>query len=821
MTLLETALTLHREGYTPLPIKPDGTKSPAVRWTPYIDTQPTIAEVTGWFTRIEADGIGVIAGAASGNLEMFEAEGRAIHLIPQLAQLMTDHDAAELWALINSGWVEITPNAGMHWHYRVSDGPARRNTKLARRPATDTELADKPDEKIKVLFETRGQGGFTVLAPSNGRTHPTGKGWRRVHGGPDTCPVITSEQRDLLYAVTSLLDETPTEPEPAYREPGPVPAVGGLRPGDDYNARASWDDILGSRGWEKQPRPGFVAWRRPGKTDPGISATTGRNEHDRLYVFSSSTEFDTEKPYSKFAAYALLEHGGNYADAARALRRAGYGPEPGNVVPLTQLIAGVRPVTGQLATVTSLPAPNPAPPTARTLDRSDDGNALRLVDTYGDRIRYCPDRSRWLIWDGVRWHWQESGGGAIRELAKHIARSLPDTDSSALTHKRRSLGAVGTSAMLVQAATDQRITIRIGELDAHPWELNTPAGILDLRTGELMPADPTRLHTRTTLCPVDPDADMSRWEAFLADTFGHDAALISYLQRLVGYSAIGLVGPHVLPFCHGSGGNGKGVFLESVQKVLHDYATAAPAGFLMATAYASHETEIARLAGARMVICSEVNEDDRFDEAKVKQLTGGDTLTARFMRQDHFTFVPTHQLWLMGNSQPAVRSGGRAFWRRLRLIPFEQEVPDEKLVDDLQGIMAREHGPALLAWIVAGAVEYAKNGLQEPASVKSATAEYAHDQDTVARFLEERCILGGGQAVLLKASIVRAAYERWCVDVGEQPVTTKAFGLALRRRGVDFTRSKTSRFYVGITLVGDENASPDGDADDRDGGRYR
>jgi putative DNA primase/helicase len=224
-----------------------------------------------------------------------------------------------------------------------------------------------------------------------------------------------------------------------------------------------------------------------------------------------------------------------------------------------------------------------------------------------------------------------------------------------------------------------------------------------------------------------------------------------------------------------------------------------------------------------MVLCSEVNEEDHFDEAKIKQLTGGDTLTARFMHQDHFTFTPTHQLWLMGNHRPTVKSGGHSFWRRLRLIEFNREVPENKIIDDLQGILATNHGPALLNWIIAGAVAYHQGGLQEPQSVKAATASYAHDQDTVARFLEEVCHLGGGELVQIKVSIVRAAYDRWCLEVGEQPVTPKAFGTALSRAGVDSKRTKSARFYMGITLLtDDENASPDEPTDDEpDDGWYR
>ena len=810
--LVDIALVWHAAGYAPLPIKPDGSKSPAVKWTNYTTQQPTEAEVRRWFTSTDTDGLGLVCGAASGGLEMLEVEGRAIALATELRELMSDNGFGELWARINSGYVEGTPSGGLHWYYRV-EGEARRNTKLARRPATADELAEKPGEKIKVLIETRGQGGFTVIAPSAGRTHPTGGAWTTFLGSHTTIPTITVEERDAVHAVASLLDAMPAVDAPAPsagqpRDPNKV------RPGDDYNQRATWDEILTPRGWTKGKPLGRDAygWTRPGKElRDGISATTNtRNGADRLYVFSTSTEFESEKPYTKFAAYTLLEHGGDYSAAAKALASEGYGEEPHRTVTSFEDIIGT---TGNLATVHPI-EPKQAPQLAsvpeRTLSHSDDANALALIDDYGHLLRHCSDRGRWYAWDGHVWQECPRSTGVAREYAKRVARALPESDKAEIAHKKRTLSAVGISAMLTQAATDNRITVTYDELDAHPWELNTPSGIVDLRTGNLMPADPAKLHTRSTTASPDPDADPGPWLAFLLDTFNGDQSLIAYLQRLVGYSAVGIVGPHILPFCVGSGGNGKGVFLEAVGKVLGGYATTAPAGFLMAKTHSSHETEIARLSGARMVLCSEVNEEDHFDEAKVKQLTGGDTLTARFMHQDHFTFSPTHQLWLMGNYRPTVKSGGRSFWRRLRLIPFTKEVPPEKIVDDLQNILATEHGPALLNWIIEGAVAYHRDGLQEPESVKAATAEYAHDQDTVTRFLEEACMIGGPHSILVKVSTVRDAYERWCTEAGEQPVTAKAFGIALGRAGVPSTRSKSARFYQGITLLEtEENASSD------------
>lgn len=836
MTILATALDWHAHGYTPLPTKADGSKAPAVTWKQHQGEQADEQHVRRWFAS-DPDGLGLVTGAAG--LEMFELEGRAVTegLLDDLARLMADNGYGDLWQRINSGYLEITPSGGFHWLYRVPT--PRPNTKIARRPATPDELATHQraertkaeqiedagqraarlarvdamtvDRLPQVLIETRGEGGFTVVAPSAGRTHPTGSPWVSIKGGPATVPDITDDERDALYAIANMLDRMPTT-EPEATSGGT--SVDGVRPGDDFNGKATWDDILVPHGWQRVKKIGAGwGWVRPGKDKrDGISATTGTSADgvDRLYVFSTSTEFETERPYSKFAAHTLLEHDGDFTAAARQLGSAGYGEEKHRPV---GNIADLIGTSGNLATVTKLePRPALAVVPEHTLAHSDDANALSLVDRYGHILRHCSDRGRWYAWDGHVWAECPRAAGPAREYAKRIARALPENDRKDVDHKKRSLSAIGISAMLTQAASDSRVSVPYTALDAHPWDLNTPGGIVDLRTGILGPSDPTRLHTRSTLCTPDFDADRTVWLKFLDTTFNGDRQLIDYLQRLVGYSAVGEVHAHVLPYCHGSGGNGKGVFLEACVKVLGGYATTAPAGFLMAKMNPGHETEVARLAGARMVLCSEVNDDDRFDEARVKLLTGGDTLTARFMQQDHFTFTPTHHLWAMGNHQPHVRAGGRAFWRRLRLIPFLHEVPAEDVIDDLQGIIASQHGAAVLAWIVEGAVAYHRHGLQEPDVVKAATGEYAHDQDTVTRFLDEMCRIGGGEYVTIKVGIVRSAYENWCAETGDEPVSAKAFGMALRRHGIESKRTKTARMYVGLAMLGDEeNASPSDD----------
>lgn len=331
-SLVAKARELYALGYMPLPIERD--KRPCVRWKDYTTERAPESMVYDWFGR-DIDGIGVVCGAASGQLEMLELEGRAVNEIglEQLAQAMADNGAGEVWQRLTAGWVERSPSGGIHWHLRV-DGQALGNTRLASRPSA-------PGAPGQVLIETRGQGGFTVVAPSGGRAHPTGGAWTPIAGGPSTVPTLTTDERDLVYGVCSLFDAAPVKP--VEMVPVDVSREGAL-PGDDFNTRATWDEILAPEGWQVHHSDGHTTyWTRPGKSiAEGSSATTGHSTDgaDRLYVFSTSTAFDANRPYSKFAAFALLHHGGDYASAARDLASRGYGKRtdtPGTLTPVPAL----------------------------------------------------------------------------------------------------------------------------------------------------------------------------------------------------------------------------------------------------------------------------------------------------------------------------------------------------------------------------------------------------------------------------------------------------------------------------------------------------
>lgn len=801
-TIHDTARELADAGYHPIPITTDGSKRPALHsWKRYLTEAPTALEIDQWFTDDNAHDLGAVTGP-NGHI-MLELEGRAAHHLPALRDLATDTGLADLWQRVTTGWLEQSPSGGIHLHIRLDADTIPGNTKLAR------------DTDGLVLAETRGTGGQSVVAPS--RHHPSGRPWVRLAGRPATAAVLTLDEYDAFCALLRTLDEQPEQARTATPVT-PHDPTAGTTPGDDYENKTDWADILVPHGWTLISTRGRTRyWLRPGKDrGQGISATTGHaDDRDRLYVFTSSTNFTPETPYTKLGALAVLEHGGDHSAAARALAARGFGQQPREttlrlVHPTTDDLRGlIAPTSATPRTdgATALaPAPDHQPVATVTEHRmtlTDVGNAQLLVAKHGHHIRHVARRGEWLTWDGHRWKFDDLG--TVHEHAKNTILDIdPGDDNNAAKHRTRSLSRRAVEAMVALARTDPAVAVLPDQLDAHPYHLCTPGGVVDLRTGTLTPADPTDLHTRSTLLAPDPTCPTPRWDAFLDQTFQGRTELIEFVQRLAGYSSLGVVTRHVLPFLLGPGGNGKSVFLDVLRALLGDYAATTPAKFLMA-GITQHETEIARLSGLRLVISSEVNEEDRFDEAKVKLLTGGDALTARFMHQNHFTFKPTHTLWLMGNHQPRVSAGGDSFWRRLRLVPFEHTVPTDQRVDGLDELLVTEEGPGILAWIVTGATKAVAGGLAEPDVVMAATQVYAAEEDHLARFVEDRIHLGGGPVARENTAAVRKAYEAWCREQGERVLSPQAFGRELRTRfNIEQVRSHGARFYTGLSLLADE-----------------
>lgn len=863
--VLAAALAWHAAGACVLPVRTDGTKAPYVgSWTEFYGEgrreRPGVDQLHRWFGHGRPGGstlgLGILTGSASvmrtssgeaAPIEMLEFEGRAMHRLDEVEQLARDSGLGDLWDRVTrDGYTEGTPSGGVHLIYAVAVPPGTSavgtvagNRKLAHRPTTPDELAADPKTKRLALAETRGEGGFVVIAPTgtgdSASCHDSGRPWVVYTGGPNAIPLVTPEERDALHVLASTLDEMP-EPEPA-RPARPIsqPAAGPgeVSPLDDYEARTDWADILEPEGWAlvRQFSSGMRYWRRPGKEGgQDVSATTGRDPaRDRLYVFSTSTEFEAERPYTKPGAYAVLHHGGDHSAAAGALRKAGYGSPRDRPAPPVAPVPPPAPAggtDGNLATVHQLPAPGagsavPDGPlgaggTVSTLHHTDDFNALRLVATHGSEIRRVLDMGRWHRWDGVRWR-PDADEAAVRELAKGLARRLPQGDKDDRLFKRNSLSAAGLSSAIRVAASDPRVSVLAEQLDAHPYLLNTPDGVLDLRTGELAPHDADLLLTRATAHGVHTGAPCPRWEAFLDETFDGDAEMIGYLQRLAGLMLIGDVREHILPVLYGTGANGKGVTLLVFQALLgaHEsggYALSAPDGFLTVGPAPSHPTEVARLRGARLVIASEQTSGRRFDEARVKRLTGGDMLTGRFMRGDFFDFRPSHLIVVATNHLPEVREGGPSFWRRARLIPFAHVVPEDRRDPELHNRLVEAEGPAILGWMAAGAASVIAGGLADPAQVKAATEEYRISEDSLASFIRDECFTG--PAWHCKISDFTHRYAAHCRDMGVEPPTAKSVTMRLTSEfGVESTRMPDrtrARIYRGIGLQDVPDAT-DGD----------
>lgn len=315
--VLKAAFDFHTAGFSVIPARVDGSKAPVGAWKTYCEEQAPIEQVLDWF-KDGHSGMGVVTGF--NNLECLEVEGRAVasNLHIEAKEIADASGLGDIWEKINSGYCEQSPSGGIHWLYRISNPPETfpGNTKIASRPgANDT---------VEVLVETRSRNGFIITAPSNGETHPSGRPWQLLQGSPSTIPTLTMDERNALHSVFRALDQMPIKEAIAETLGQTLQTSSGDKPGDDYNQRASWDEILD--GWKRiyKKSTGEWMWRRPGK-DLGVSASTAYNDSDNLFVFTTSTSFEAGVPYSKFAAFAHLNFNGDYSAAARELKKLGYG----------------------------------------------------------------------------------------------------------------------------------------------------------------------------------------------------------------------------------------------------------------------------------------------------------------------------------------------------------------------------------------------------------------------------------------------------------------------------------------------------------------
>jgi putative DNA primase/helicase len=434
---------------------------------------------------------------------------------------------------------------------------------------------------------------------------------------------------------------------------------------------------------------------------------------------------------------------------------------------------------------------------------TDTGNAYRLVACHGAELRFCHAWGKWLTFTGKRWEVDQRGlvvtwaKDAVRSMYREAAATSDTDQATALVKWAVDSESVGKLEAMMTLAKNE-IPISPDELDLDPWLFNTVTGTIDLRTGEMNPHDPSDFITKISPVPYDEDARCDTWEAFL-NTIIPDESLLTFLQNAIGYSLTGDVSEQVLFFLYGLGANGKSTFLNAILGILSTFAKQAAPGLLMVKKGESHPTEIADLAGVRFLTTVEVTEGKELAETLVKQITGGDPIRARRMREDFWTFMPSHKIWLAANHKPVIKGTDYAIWRRVRLIPFDVVIPVEKR-DPMLGEKLKIEYPGILAWAVRGCLTWQRKGLGVPEIVVRATDSYQKEMDVLAGFLADCCVIDVN-AHVSKGALYKE-YRSWCESNGEHYETQRSLSGRIIERGFDeFRATGGVRSWIGIGLA--------------------
>lgn len=460
--------------------------------------------------------------------------------------------------------------------------------------------------------------------------------------------------------------------------------------------------------------------------------------------------------------------------------------------------------------------PNARAEVLRGLALTDYGNAQRLVKLHGQDLRHCYEFGHWLTWSGTHWATdlaaaEQRAKDAVMKLYDEV-RTLTDPDDreALLEHAQHSESVTRIAAMLNLARSEPGIPVRPDDLDRDTWLLNCLNGTIDLRTGELRPHRREDLITKVVPVAFSPMAECRSWRVFLERIMGGSDDLITFLRRAVGYALTGSTSERCIFILHGTGKNGKSVFIEAVRMLLGDgYAARTPTQTLMTKRGDAIPNDVARLKGARFVSASETAEGRTLDEAAVKDMTGGDRVAARFMRAEWFEYAPQFKLFLSTNHKPRISGRDDAIWDRIRLIPFNVRIPEHERrpMDELLADFRAEL-PGILEWAVKGCLEWQREGLGAPVEVIEATTAYKDEMDTLGDFIEECCRLEPD--VTATSADLYSTYRAWAQMTGERVLSQRVFSLRMAERGtVDrFEKRHTMRgkVWTGIGLACDIDA---------------
>jgi len=456
----------------------------------------------------------------------------------------------------------------------------------------------------------------------------------------------------------------------------------------------------------------------------------------------------------------------------------------------------------------------PGEPTSRediSPEFSEDRLALRFTDRHGKDLRYVDEWGKWLAWTDTHWDIEKTllAPHRAREICREAASECNKPSESKAIVKWRTVNAVET-----MARSDRRIAAIINQWDADPSLLNMQKISIKLSTGVERPNNPLDYCTKITGAAAAPEGTpCPMWLSFLNTVMNGDADLIDYLQRVCGYCMTGSIKEHAMFFLYGTGANGKSVFINTLRGILGTYHTTAPIETFTVAHSTQHPTDLAGLRGARLVTAVETEEGRTWAESKLKAITGGDEISARFMRQDFFSFIPTFKLMIAGNHKPRLRSVDEAMRRRFHLIPFSVTIPPNKRDKDLAEKLKAEW-PAILRWMVAGCLIWQRDGLNPPQAVIEATNKYLETEDSIGTWIEERCECKPSYKDT--SANLFASWKTWAELNGEFVGSQKQFSEKLQGRGMESITigDKKARGYQGLRTVKAEEQPTYGYRDD-------
>ncbi len=747
-----------------------GKKKPVGEWQRFLVERETEEHVNS-FEWEKADRIGIVNGIndyrnidIDGNPDIF-----LVRTVLSNLGLPDDYP-----------WVELS-QSGNGWHIWIrSEGE---NVNGFPQFAENTASVIHGDIPAGGKIELRWKSCQTIVAATADSSL-----W--LNGAPKEAPAMVPSER-VAGAFLSIAI-------PKQRKEKPEEYVGkneGDRPGDDFNSRGDIKAYLLKHGWQEVDKSGEVTyWRRPNKKDGGASATLDYYP-GLFYVFSTNAEpFESNKGYSYFATYAILEHNNDFIKASNEIRRQGFGT-----------FSYPKATQDQISI-------------SKDAKYTDLGNAEVFADLHGENYRF--DRKRkdgWLHWNGYAWR-EDERGSVEQEMLKTIrfrgdvARDIRDDArrqeaqkwalrSESGKHYLEALSRVKTMPSIVSVATDY---------DNNPWLLTTINETINLRNMETYEPRKEDFITKQANVNYDPEADAPTWSRFVSEIFEGDEEVVRYVQKALGMCLSGDISEQAFFICYGAGANGKSTLLNTVRKVLGDYAATTSFNTFDADNRNEYGNDMAALKGRRFVIAIEAEANKKLAEARVKTITGGDSISCRFLYGEFFEYNPTYKVWLAVNHKPLVRGADHGIWRRLHLIPFnakfvhsyEAQEGDKILDKELENKLLKE-ASGIFNWLIEGFRLWREEGLNPPKKIVDATEMYKSENDSTARWLNEMTIHDNEAAV--EAADAYLSFKTYLQNQGEQtryiPNMTY-WGHRMSEKGYKRTKNSKGRtVYTGFRLV--------------------